>query len=124
MNKTILMGRLTKAPAGGENYKRFTLAVDRGYKKDGKTETDYINCVTFGKTAEFTEKYLKTGTKILATGAIQTGSYEKDGKKIYTTDVRVDEIEFCESKKKEDTPPTADEYIQVPDGIENDLPWK
>ena len=124
MNKAILIGRLTKDPVGGEKYKRFTLAVDRAYKKDGNTETDFISCVTFGKTAEFTEKYLKTGTKVAVTGAIQTGSYEKDGKTIYTTDVRVDEIEFTEPKKAQEEPQEAPEFLNIPEGIENELPFK
>lgn len=124
MNKAILIGRLTKDPVGGEKYKRFTLAVDRLYKKDGKTEADFISCVTFGKTAEFAEKYLKTGTKVAVTGAIQTGSYEKDGKTIYTTDVRVDEIEFAEPKKAQEEPREAPEFLNIPEGIENELPFK
>jgi single-strand DNA-binding protein len=124
MNKAILIGRLTKDPVGGEKYKRFTLAVDRAYKKDGKAETDFISCVTFGKTAEFTEKYLKTGTKVAVTGAIQTGSYKKDGKTIYTTDVRVDEIEFAEPKKAQEEPQEAPEFLNIPEGIENELPFK
>ena len=95
------MGRLTRDPetrqSGETAVARYTLAVDRR-KKDG---ADFINCVVFGKGAEFAEKYLKKGTKIAVCGRIQTGSYEKDGRKIYTTDVVVDEQEFAESKKAE-----------------------
>ena len=102
LNKVLLMGRLTKDPdvryAQNENstcVARYSLAVDRRGKEK---ETDFINCVAFGKAGEFAEKYLKKGTKILVSGRIQTGSYEKDGKKVYTTDVVVEEHYFCESK--------------------------
>lgn len=102
-NKVFLMGRLTKDPEirGEEDKKvsRYSLAVDRKYKKDGEESTDFLNCVCFGKSAEFAEKYLKKGTKIVVIGRIQTGSYtNKDGQKIYTTDIIVDEQEFAESK--------------------------
>lgn len=106
MNKVILCGRLTKDPevrySQGENstcVARYTLAVDRKYTKGEEKQADFISCVAFGKSGEFAEKYLKKGTKILVTGRIQTGSYEKDGKKIYTTDVVVEEHEFVEAKK-------------------------
>ena len=102
MNKVFLQGRLTKDPdvryAQNENstcVARYNLAVDRRGKEK---EADFINCVAFGKSGEFAEKYLKKGTKILVSGRIQTGSYEKDGKKVYTTDVVVEEHYFCESK--------------------------
>ena len=102
VNKVILMGRLTKDPevrwTQGENamaIARYNLAVDRRGKDK---EADFISCVAFGKSGEFAEKYLKKGTKILVSGRIQTGSYEKDGKKVYTTDVVVEEHYFCEGK--------------------------
>ena len=109
MNKVILMGRLTRDPeirySQGENalaIARYTLAVDRRFaKRDGSNEqtADFIGCVAFGKSAEFAEKYLKQGTKIAVTGRIQTGSYtNKDGVKVYTTEVVVEEHEFAESK--------------------------
>lgn len=103
MNKVILMGRLTKDPdmrgEGTSLVARYTLAVDRRYQKDGEQQTDFISCVAFGKGAEFAEKYLKKGTKIVVCGRIQTGSYtNKDGAKIYTTDVIVEEHDFAESK--------------------------
>ena len=107
MNKVILMGRLTRAPevrySSGDNQKavaRYTLAVDRRYKRQEDEQTaDFINCVTFGKGAEFAEKYLRQGTKIVVEGRIQTGSYtNKDGQKVYTTDVIVESHEFAESK--------------------------
>ncbi len=101
MNKVILMGRLTKDPevrTGNTTVARFTLAVDRRFKNDGDQTADFINCVAFGKTAEFLEKYGRKGTKFVVEGHIQTGSYDKDGKKIYTTDVVVESVEFAESK--------------------------
>ncbi|MCD7882500.1 MAG: single-stranded DNA-binding protein [Lachnospiraceae bacterium] len=107
MNKVILMGRLTRDPdvryspaEGSLAYARYTLAVDRRVKRDDNNQTaDFISCVTFGKGAEFAEKYLRQGIKIVVTGRIQTGSYtNRDGQKIYTTDVVVEEQEFAESK--------------------------
>ena len=106
MNKVILMGRLTRDPevrySSGDNstaVARFTLAVDRRFRKEGEAQADFINCVSFGKTAEFAEKYYRQGVKICITGRIQTGSYtNRDGQKIYTTDVVVEEQEFAESK--------------------------
>lgn len=106
MNKVILMGRLTRDPdiraSQGENsvtVARFTLAVDRRFKRDGDQTADFISCFTFGKTAEFIEKYTKQGTKLCVEGRIQTGSYtNKDGNKVYTTEVYVENVEFAESK--------------------------
>ena len=112
MNRVILMGRLTRDPdirysQSGDNMAiaRFTLAVDRrGRRQDGADQqtADFIGCVAFGRTAEFAEKYLKQGTKIAVTGRIQTGSYtNKEGQKVYTTDVVLDDIEFAESKNEQ-----------------------
>lgn len=106
MNKVILMGRLTRDPdvrySQNENstaVARFTLAVDRRFKKDEQQSADFISCVAFGKTAEFFEKYMKQGSKICVEGRIQTGNYtNKDGQKVYTTDVVVENVEFAESK--------------------------
>lgn len=106
MNKVILMGRLTRDPdirySQNENQisvARFTLAVDRRFKRDGDQTADFIGCVAFGKTAEFFEKYMKQGTKVCVEGRIQTGSYTRqDGQKVYTTDVVVENAEFAESK--------------------------
>lgn len=132
MNKVVLMGRLTRDPEvrystaqDGTNtaIARYTLAVDRRTKEKA---TDFISCVAFGKSGEFAEKYLRRGTKIAITGRIQTGSYtNKDGQKVYTTDVVVEEHEFCESKGSEptETAPSA-EFVNIPEGIENDLPFK
>lgn len=106
MNKVILMGRLTRDPevrySQGDNataIARFTLAVDRRIKRDNEVSVDYINCVSFGRLAEFAEKYFHKGTKIVIVGRIQTGSYtNKDGQKVYTTDIVIEEQDFAESK--------------------------
>ena len=132
MNKVILLGRLTRNPEVRYSPKsdgsqmavaRFTLAVDRRVKQEGQQNADFISCVAFNKLGEFAEKYLKQGTKIAVTGKIQTGNYtNKDGQKVYTTDVVVEEMEFAESKK-EDAPPASNDFVNIPEGIENDLPF-
>ena len=132
MNKVLLMGRLTKDPetrqAGETTVTRFSIEVDRRFKKAGdetSPSADFPSIVAFGKTAEFVSKYFKQGMKIALEGRIQTGSYEKDGVKHYTTDVIAEAVEFAESKRAEDTPPpSGGEWLQVPEGIENDLPFK
>lgn len=105
---------------------RFSLAVDRKYKKDGETNADFISCVAWRKTAEFLEKYGRKGVKLVVEGSIQTGSYtNKDGQKVYTTDVVVENCEFAESKKQEEPQPTPEneQYMDVP--IDTDeLPFK
>ena len=106
MNKVILMGRLTRDPevrySAGESgtaIARYTLAVDRRFKRDGEATADFISCVSFGRTAEFAEKYFRQGLKVLVAGRIQTGSYTNNsGQKVYTTDVVVEEQEFAEGK--------------------------
>lgn len=106
MNKVILMGRLTRDPevrySAGENalaIARYTLAVDRRFRRDGEATADFISCVSFGRTAEFAEKYFRQGLKIIVSGRIQTGSYtNRDGQKVYTTEVVVEEQEFAEGK--------------------------
>lgn len=153
MNKVILMGRLTRDPevryGTGENataVARYTLAVDRRFARrdggDNQQNADFIGCVAFGKSAEFAEKYLRQGTKIAITGRIQTGSYtNRDGQKIYTTDVVVEEQEFAESKASADAgnyqgtqtrgngnrqpAPAMDEsgFMNIPDGIDDELPF-
>ena len=148
MNKVILLGRLTRDPEvrysqNGDNQlaiARFSLAVDRRYKRDGEQSADFINCIAFGHPAEFAEKYLKQGTKIAMEGRIQTGSYtNKDGKKVYTTDVVVENMEFAESKGSgqqagsssqaaPSMPPmgsaSGDGFMQIPDGVEDEgLPF-
>ena len=136
MNKVILIGRVVRDAeirySQGENpmaIARYTLAVDRRFKKDGEATADFINCIAFGKLGEFAEKYLKKGTKIAVSGRIQTGSYKnKDGNTVYTTDVVVEEQEFCESKSQnqQDRPkPVDDGFMEVPDNLSGeDLPFK
>lgn len=139
MNKVILMGRLTKDPdvrySQGEKttaVARYALAVDRKFKRDGEASADFINCIAFGKNGEFAEKYLRKGTKIVVVGRIQTGSYtNKEGQKVYTTDVVVEEHEFAESKKsaEESLPPATrhtdkDGFMNIPDGIDEELPFE
>lgn len=139
MNKVILIGRLTRDPevrySQGEKsiaIARYTLAVDRKFKKEGEQSADFISCVAMGKNGEFAEKYLKQGIKIAIEGRIQTGSYtNKDGNKVYTTDVIVEGHEFCESKSTQNQSqqnnngpvPNSDGFISIPDGIENELPF-
>ena len=152
MNKVILMGRLTRDPdvrySAGENstaVARYTLAVDRRFRRDGDSATaDFIGCVAFGRQAEFAEKYLRQGTKIAITGRIQTGSYtNREGQKVYTTEVVVEDQEFAESKASSDSyhggnfggpasapsAPTAggsgsaDGFMNIPDGIDEELPF-
>lgn len=150
MNKVILMGRLTRDPEvrysqGTEPIAiaRYTLAVDRRGRRDasGNDQTaDFIPCVAFGKLGEVAEKYLRQGTKMVVTGRIQTGSYtNKDGNKVYTTEIIVEDQEFAESKNSnngggsgssENSTPTApasepaDGFMSIPDGIEDELPFK
>lgn len=130
MNKVVLMGRLTKEPdvrytQDQKCVARYTLAVDRRGKDAG---TDFITCVAFGKNGEFAEKYLHKGTKIVVSGRIQTGNYKnKDGNTVYTTDVVVEEHDFAESKSNASAPAekkqTTDDFMQIPDGIEEVLPF-
>jgi len=131
MNVVALLGRLTDNPdirysQDGKAIGRWTLAVQRKFKSaDGEYKADFISCNCFGKTAEIAEKHLKKGTKIAVHGRIQTGSYTKDNKKIYTTDVIVDDFEFVE--KKEDTQKESevdlDEFMKVPEGLNEELPF-
>lgn len=137
MNKVLLMGRLTRDPevryAQGDKstaIARYTLAVDRRFKRDGDANADFINCVAFGKAAEFAEKYYKRGIKIIISGRIHTGSYtNRDGQKIYTTDVVVEEQEFAESKSNGQqnssgqTASSGDGFMNIPDGIDEELPF-
>ena len=146
MNKVILMGRLTRDPevrySQGESASevaRYSLAVDRRFRRDGEQNADFINCVAFGRAAEFAEKYLRQGTKIAITGRIQTGSYtNRDGVKVYTTDVVVEEQEFAESKSASGASnggsfgaspmpspsvDIGDGFMNIPDGIDEELPF-
>ena len=152
MNKVILMGRLTRDPevrySAGESstaVARYTLAVDRRFgKRDGEATADFIGCVAFGRSAEFAEKYFRQGLKVVVTGRIQTGSYtNRDGQRVYTTDVVVEDQEFAESKAASqehgvmaaapamDRPAApapsqasaGDGFMNIPDGIDEELPF-
>ena len=155
MNKVILMGRLTRDPevrySAGENslaIARYTLAVDRRFKRDGEATADFISCVAFGRTAEFAEKYFRQGLKIAISGRIQTGSYtNREGQKVYTTEVVVEDQEFAESKAASEIHQSsygggfgggssapaapasgmggasADGFMNIPDGIDEELPF-
>jgi len=143
LNKVILMGRLTRNPevrySQGEKatcVAKYTLAVNRRFHREGEQDVDFINCVAFGKQGEFAEKYLKQGTKIVISGRIQTGSYtNRDGVKVYTTDVVIEEQEFAESKKAAETSstpqntqgvksnPEDDGFMTIPEGVEEELPF-
>ena len=138
MNKVIMIGRLTRDPevrysqgATATAIARFSIAVDRRFKRDGEPDADFINCVAFGKTGEFIERYGHKGTKFAVEGRIQTGSYT-DGQKVYTTDVVVEQVEFAESKAASDgnnnsntpkTTSTGDGFMNIPDGIDEELPF-
>ena len=159
MNKVILMGRLTRDPdirysagEGGTSVARYTLAVDRRFNRNGEATADFLPCVAFGRSAEFAEKYLRQGLKIVVTGRIQTGSYtNREGQKVYTTDIIVEDQEFAESKAASDSyrasassesysapreqrsapaspaapapEAAADGFMNIPDGIEEELPF-
>lgn len=143
MNKVILMGRITRDAeiryTQGEKstaIARFSLAVDRRFKKDNDEQnTDFISCIAFGKIAEFLEKFGRKGTKFVVDGRIQTGSYNnKDGQKVYTTDVVVENIEFAESKNSSgsggstnqpapSSSSAGDGFMNIPDGIDEELPF-
>ena len=151
MNKVILMGRLTRDPevrySQGEQataIARYTVAVDRRFKRDGEPTADFIPCVVFGRSAEFTEKYFRKGMQVAVSGRIQTGSYtNREGQKVYTTDVVVEEQEFAESKNaggnnggysapQHNNPApsantsdlgSADGFMNIPDGIDEELPF-
>ena len=142
MNKVILMGRLTRDPdvryTQGENpmaVARYSLAVDRRFARnnqEGQQTADFIRCVAFAKNGEFAEKYLHIGTKIVVEGRIQTGSYtNKDGVKVYTTEVVVESQEFAESKNTQGESGNAphesqaadDGFMNIPDGLDEELPF-
>ena len=147
MNKVILMGRLTRDPevrySQGERpvaVARYTLAVNRTFKRAGEADADFINCVTFGRSAEFAEKYFRQGIRIVVSGRIQTGSYtNRDGVKVYTTEVVVEDQEFAESKAASEqsaaaygsrpaaapapSAPVGDGFMNIPDGLDKELPF-
>lgn len=133
MNLAVLVGRLTRDPEvrvtdSQMTVARYSLAVDRVGAKEGQPTADFISCIAFGKSAEFVEKYLKKGMKIAIEGRIQTGSYtNKEGQKVYTTDIVVDRHEFCESRSTSENNATpadsADSFINLPAGIEEEIPF-
>lgn len=137
MNSVQLTGRLTRDPEvrytdGGSTIARFTLAVNRRYKSESGPDADFISCVAFGKTAEFIEKYFIKGRKMDLNGRIQTGSYtNKDGQKVYTTDIVVENAEFGESKNTQgnnsnsgyDSNGVDDGFMNIPEGIDEELPF-
>ena len=139
MNKVVLVGRLTRDPevrySQGDHataVARYTVAVDRRFKRDGEPTADFIPCVVFGRSAEFAEKYFRQGMRVSISGRIQTGSYtNKDGVKVYTTEVIVEEQEFAESKKAAGQQDgnnggysdAGDGFMNIPDGIDEELPF-
>ena len=135
MNKVILMGRLVRDPEVRYSQSnqpmaiaKFTLAVDRKYHKEGEQSADFIACTAFGKIAEFVEKYLKKGTKVVAEGRWQTGSYKnKEGVTVYTNDCMIESLEFAESKRSDEpqaqSQTDADGFMSVPDSIAEELPF-
>lgn len=136
MNSVQLLGRLTRDPDvrytdGGSTIAKFSLAVDRRFKQEGGDTADFINCIAFGKTAEFIEKYFFKGTKIALNGRIQTGSYtNKENVKVFTTDVVVENVEFAESKNSNSNagrnvsaPVQNGDFMSIPEGIEDELPF-
>jgi len=140
MNRVIFMGRLTRDPevrySSGESsmaVARYTLAIDRAIKKQGEQSADFINCVAFSKAAEFAEKYFRQGMRVLVSGRLQTGNYtNREGQKVYTTDVILDSQEFADSKgesagggsKKQEANVDADGFMNIPDGVDDEgLPF-
>ena len=146
MNKVILMGRLTRNPEvryGGANntaVARYSIAVDRRFKRDGQPTADFFNCTSFGKQGEFVEKYLRKGTKVVIEGELQNDNYQnKDGQMVYGTRIIVNSVEFAESKNSQSggavnsgfdggsnfTPSSdaGDGFMNIPDGIDEELPF-
>ncbi len=142
MNKVIMMGRLTRDPEvrygnSGSAIARFSLAVDRRFKRDGQPTADFFNCTAFGKTGEFVEKYLKKGTKVLIDGEVQNDNYtNKEGQQVYGTQIIINQIEFAESKNAQGgsdfgggapmPAPSGDPgegFMQIPDGLDEELPF-
>ena len=140
MNKVILMGRLTRDPeiryssgASQTAVARFSLAVDRRFKREGQPEADFFNCSAFGKTAEFAQNYLKQGTKVVVEGRIQNDNYtNKNGEKVYSVQIIVEAVEFAESKKAagenagmapQPSADSGDGFINIDEGIDDNLPF-
>ena len=134
MNKVIEMGRLTRDPevsssASGTTFARFSIAVDRRFKREGEPDADFFNCSAFGKTAEFIEKYLSKGTKVVVCGRLENNNYtNKDGQKVYDVRIMVEEIDFAESKnngqsKTESKGNDVTDFLNIPDGLVETLPF-
>ena len=147
MNKVIMMGRLTRDPevrysqgANATAIARFSLAVDRRWKREGEPDADFFNCTVFGRQADFVEKYLRQGIKVVVTGRIQNDNYtNKDGQKVYSVQIIVEEIEFAESKnaasgnggaaasqaglRPSPSQASGDGFMSIPDGAEDELPF-
>ena len=141
MNKVILMGRLTRDPevsssASGTTFARFSIAVDRRFKREGQADADFFNCTAFSKTAEFVERYLKKGTKVVLSGRIQNDNYtNKEGQKVYGVRIMVEEVEFAESKNassdggynagssSQGSSNGGNDFLNIPDGLVEELPF-
>lgn len=130
MNKLILMGNFTRDPEirysqnDNKAVARFTIAVSRRYKQEGQPESDFFNCVAFGKTAEFVEKYFHKGMRALVVGRIQNDNYtNKNGEKVYSVQMIVEEIEFGEKKSDNAQTQSDDDFVQIPEGQQGDIPF-
>ena len=135
MNKIIMMGRLVRDPEissspTGTTFARYSIAVDRKFKKEGEPDADFFNCTSIGKQAEFVEKYLKKGTKIVISGRLQNNNYtNKDGQKVYDVRIIVEEIDFAESKSESNNSsvksehPSGNDFLNIPDGLVEELPF-
>ena len=142
MNKVILMGRLTRDPeisssTSGTTFARYSIAVDRRFKREGEPDADFFNCTSFGKQAEFVERYLKKGTKVVVTGRLQNNNYtNKDGQKVYDVRIMVEDIEFAESKnggngnaadgaqaQSSGSGNGGNDFLNIPDGLVEELPF-
>lgn len=133
MNKVILMGRLTRDPevsssTNGTTFARYSIAVDRKFKKEGDPDADFFNCTSFGKQAEFVEKYLKKGTKVVVTGRLQNNNYtNKDGQKVYDVRIMCEEVEFAESKNSSESSNSGSadvtDFTNIPEGLVEELPF-
>lgn len=135
MNKIILLGRIVRDPevryTQGQNsmaIAKFSIAVNRRFKRENEPDADFFNCIAFSKQAEFVEKYLKKGTKILLSGRVQNDNYtNKEGQKVYSVQIMVEEIEFAESKSNSTTEQPAqpsDGFMNIPDGLQEELPFQ
>lgn len=133
MNKVILLGRLCKDPevsssASGTTFARYSIAVDRKFKKEGEPDADFFNCTSFSKQAEFVEKYLKKGTKVVVTGRLQNNNYtNKDGQKVYDVRIMCEEVEFAESKNSSGNQDSGSadvtDFTNIPEGLVEELPF-